>query len=360
MFPINLFATLAPNAVAATVMQQAPASDIGYYAVLVVVTCSAIVINLLFVTALVGLFYGEAVIPRLKRHSRLLAPLAVNIAVAITAVALYRAVGFWAIISVLTGVLIFAYVVRRLRIERESSTRIAELAASRGRLVGQLLEAEDRERRAMAQMLHDDVVQVLLVARQDLCEGPVTDNAARHPIELLDQAVEELRGTIRATHPSILERVGLATALTAIAELHATRAAFRVEVEADDIDFGPTTRLVFSAVKELLTNAAKHANATAVSVRVAVEEGWLVVRVADDGTGFSVDEAFAGVRHGHIGLASLMDRSEAVGGGLEVVSRPNTEGTVVTLRIPQRDADGIDHEPANRARTKQLAGVGQH
>jgi two-component system NarL family sensor kinase len=335
MFPINLFATVAPNTLAAIVMESMTASDIGYYAALTAVACSAIALNFALVTALVGLIYGEPVIARLRRHRKLLAPLAVNLAVAIASVALYRSAGIWAVVFILAGVLIFAYVVKRLTVELEQRQRISELAISRGRLVGQLLEAEDRERKVLAQMLHDEVIQVLFVARQDLREAKWEDDLLRGPVGLLDQAIEQLRGTIRATHPSILDRVGLSTAIATTAELYASRSGFRQEVAADDIDPGTHDRLIFSAVRELLANAAKHSGAREVRVSLYEHGDSVVAEVRDDGGGFEFDPDFPQLAQGHIGLASLKERVEAVGGSLDVLSTPSVDGTRVTVRTPR-------------------------
>jgi signal transduction histidine kinase len=331
MFPINLFATLAPNMLAAKVMQTELGAGVGYYIVLAAVAGGVIALNFLIVTGLVGLFYGQRIVDRLLRHRRLAGPLAVNIAVAVAAVALYRATGIGATLFVLAGVLIFAYVMKRLALEREHLARISELATSRGQLVAQLLEAEDRERRALAHMLHDDVIQSLLVARQDLLAIQHVD--AERAVRRIDESLQSLRRAIRATHPSIFERVGLATALATVGELYASHGGFEVCITVDAIEAGPHDRLMFSAARELLANTAKHAAARNVHVTVSSDGHWTALRVKDDGRGFDPRDAPQGLVEGHIGLHSLKERVTAVGGTFEIGTGVDG-GTRVTVRLP--------------------------
>ena len=331
MFPINLFATLAPNMLAAVAMQAGLQTGAGYYAQLAAVASSAIALNFFLVTALVGLFYGESIMDRYVRHRRLAGPIAINIAVALGAVALYRSAGMGATFFVIGGVLVFAYVMKRVALEREHLARISELAESRGRLVAQLLEAEDRERRALAEILHDDVIQTLLVTRQDLSDTSDTRDA--QTIRQIDDVVRSLRGTISATHPSILDRVGLTNAIATIAERYASRARFAVTLEVQDIGSTPYDRLIFSAARELLANAAKHAGAQHVALSICSDDGSILVRVTDDGRGFDPESMPSRFQEGHIGLQSLRERIDAVGGTF-LVSSAEEQGTDAVVRLP--------------------------
>lgn len=347
MFPINLFATAGPNMLAAAVVDMGVSGGAGYYAVVATAAAGAVVLNAVVLTTLVGLFYGEPVIERLLQHRRLVPALAANLGVALGAVALYRSAGMGATAFLLAGVLIFAYVVKRLAVERETADRIAELAVVRGQLVAQLLGAEDRERKALAEALHDEVVQTLVVTRQDLREA-ATDGALLAPIAQLDAALLQLRQTIRGTHPSVLEHVGLATALTTVAERYADRGDFEVTVDVDSDAGGAADQLLFSACRELLANAARHANPTTVSITVSRGAEGTVARIKDDGSGFDASNIAEWRTDGHIGLQSVRSRIEAVGGSFEVTSSTLGEGTEAVIRLPGSEAGPLTSVSQNQ------------
>jgi signal transduction histidine kinase len=195
------------------------------------------------------------------------------------------------------------------------------LLESRARLV----KAADEERRRLERNLHDGAQQRLVSARLALriLRGRVEDKAAVDAIlEELGKAHEELRELARGLHPAALQR-GLGAAIGALA----TRSSVPVEYDVADERFpDPIEVAVYYVASEALTNAAKHADASLVRVTVAVEDGTLVLTVADDGRGGAV----AG---GGSGLIGLSDRVEALRGRLTVVS-PAGEGTTVRAELP--------------------------
>jgi two-component system NarL family sensor kinase len=220
------------------------------------------------------------------------------------------------------------------RVLTRRTEEVEALAASRGRLVAQALDAEDRERRRLAEALHDDAIQNLLAARQELGAG----NGGTADLELvklgLDRTVEQLRDAVFDLHPYVLEHVGLTAALDAIAEHQARRGGFRWKVEVDPATTGFNDQLLFSIARELVTNAAKHARAGSLGVSVRRRGAEIVLEVADDGVGFDEGRLRAAPGAGHIGLASCAERVEALGGRLEVESEPG-RGTRVRAAFPR-------------------------
>jgi two-component system NarL family sensor kinase len=208
---------------------------------------------------------------------------------------------------------------------------IAELAATRGRLVTQTLEAEDRARRRLAEALHDEALQNLLAARQLLdANDPDSTALAR---EGLDEGVTQIRDAVFDLHPYLLEQSGLRSALQAVARRAGQRAGFEVEVDVDPSTQGAHDQLLFSIGRELIANAAKHSGASHVQVAVRpVAEGIELV-VTDDGVGIDERRRDAAVADGHIGLASCRERAEALGGALTVTGAPGA-GTVARVRVP--------------------------
>lgn len=207
---------------------------------------------------------------------------------------------------------------------------VATLATSRGRLVAQALDAEDRARRRLAEVLHDEALQNLLAARQLLDAGdPESIALAR---EGLDVGVTQIREAVFDLHPYLLEQAGLRAALQAVAERAGRRSGFTAVVEVDPEADGMFDQLLFSVGRELLANAAKHSAATTVTVTVRRAGPDIEMVVADDGRGIDLAAAGAARAQGHIGLASCAERAEAVGGTLNV--EPASRGTVARMRVP--------------------------
>ncbi len=211
------------------------------------------------------------------------------------------------------------------------TAQVAELAASRGRLVTQALAAEDAARRRLAEDLHDDALQNLLAARQELEADEVDSDLVRLG---LDRTIARLRDAVFDLHPYLLDRAGLGPALRAVAEQAGRRAGFAAHVEVDEaVAQAGRDALLFSVGRELLANAARHARAAHVWVAVRREAGHVELEVRDDGVGVDLAALHATPLTGHIGLASCAERVEAVGGRLEVEGAPGT-GTRVVARVP--------------------------
>jgi PAS domain S-box-containing protein len=203
-----------------------------------------------------------------------------------------------------------------------------KLAASRARVV----EAGDAERRRLERNLHDGAQQQLvsLAVHLRLVEARLASDPAQAREELVDareqlgHALDELRELARGIHPAILTDGGLAPALSALA----TRAS--VPVEITDVPGErlpePVEAAAYYLIAEAVTNVAKHAQASHVSVSVRRDNGRVVVDVIDDGVGGADAEAGSGL-HG------LADRVEALHGRLHIDS-PRGGGTRIEAQIP--------------------------
>jgi len=212
--------------------------------------------------------------------------------------------------------------------------RIRRLAESRRVLVTQSLRAEDRARRELAYVLHDDVVQSLLSVRQDLTSAARgRGEAIGRARDVLESTVGALRDEISHLHPHQLETLGLPAALRAVAAQKARAGGFAAEVHVADDAPGDHDDLVLALARELLQNAAKHASARRVRLEVTCERGAVVLLCADDGCGCDEDRRSAALRDGHLGLAACTERVEAIGGVMEVRSAPG-QGTVVRAALP--------------------------
>jgi PAS domain S-box-containing protein len=214
------------------------------------------------------------------------------------------------------------------RLNAELHERLEELAASRARIV----TAGDVERRRLERNLHDGAQQRLvalsLSLRLALAKLESDPAAARAVLvaagDELALALEELRELARGLHPAVLSDRGLRAAV----EMLAGRAPVPVEIaEIPEQRLpGPVEAAAYYLIAEALTNVAKYADASAVTVRVSASDRRMVVEVSDDGVGG------ADAVHGS-GQRGLTDRVEALGGTLEL-SSPAGGGTSVRAEIP--------------------------
>jgi two-component system NarL family sensor kinase len=218
---------------------------------------------------------------------------------------------------------------------RARDRRIRAGADQRGRLVAQALGGEERERRRLAELLHDEAVQNLLLARQELHEHHRRhdEDSYRRADAALAATVDQLRNEIFELHPYVLDHAGLRAALAVHAENAARRSGAEVHVDVDPAGAEPYEQLALSLGRELLANAAGHANATKIDLRLTHDASAVVLVVRDDGKGFDAQRQAAALVEGHIGLATSAERAAAVGGTLEIDSVPGA-GTTITVTLP--------------------------
>jgi len=203
----------------------------------------------------------------------------------------------------------------------------AELTASRARIVA----TADRARRRFERDLHDgaqqSLVSLALQVRAARAAPPDGDDLERWLDEMataLDGVLEEVREIARGLHPAVLASGGLRPALHALARRSAVPVRLEVRVAGrlpEQIEIA-----AYYVVAEALTNAAKHARASAVSVEVEVAGDALRVVVRDDGTGGADLTPGAG-------LVGLKDRVEAQGGRF-LLDSPRGAGTSVHVEFP--------------------------
>ena len=202
-----------------------------------------------------------------------------------------------------------------------------ELIASRARIV----TAGDEARRRIERDLHDGAQQrlVALALRVRLLQAsPPTDSDLRQQLadvgDGLAEASEELRQVSHGIHPAVLTQGGLRPALGALRRRAAIPVELRVDVERrlpESVEVA-----AYYVVAEALTNAAKHACASQVTVDVNADDKLLRLSVTDDGIGGAVPG-------GGSGLLGLKDRVEALGGHIHLTSRDH-QGTTLAAEIP--------------------------
>jgi two-component system sensor histidine kinase UhpB len=206
------------------------------------------------------------------------------------------------------------------------------------RLPGQILRAQEEERRRIARELHDEAAQSItsLLVRLRLLEQAQAPETTRQRIaelrELTTRALEDVRRIALELRPSMLDDLGLVDALHAYVEAVNAPGPTKVVLTAEGMD-GRLPREVelalYRVAQEALTNVRRHAGAEHAWVRLRQAGSRVVLEIEDNGRGF--DPARDGSRTSGLGLPGMRERMALVGGRLEVRSEPG-RGTVVTAR----------------------------
>jgi PAS domain S-box-containing protein len=225
----------------------------------------------------------------------------------------------------------------------ERTGQVQRLANRLRALTVELAQAEHRERKRIATVLHDHIQQLLVASRMRL--GPALRLSSapeqRTMLERVDEQIQEALAASRSLtaelSPPVLNDIGLLAGLNWLAQQVRERHELAVTVEGvgDAEPDDEVTRLfLFHAVRELLFNAVKHARAA--TARVALERDGANLRlvVEDDGRGFQLDgDEQRPTEAGRFGLFSVRERLSYVGGTLTIESAPGS-GTRVVLVAP--------------------------
>lgn len=239
--------------------------------------------------------------------------------------------------------------------EQENETLSQELRAraqERGELLGQVITAQEDERKRLARELHDQLGQELssTAVTIEIAQRAAEQNpqATREHLEqaqrLLAEATDRMDDLIHGLRPPALDDLGLEAALRTLAArvLGPAGAAFQIDT-ADRLGRLPPAveTAVFRIVQESLTNVLRHARASRVVIRLRRRAGFLVGEVEDDGVGFDPDLATVeGDRARRLGLLGMRERAMQLGGEIAIRSIPG-KGSTVTVRIPLgEESDG--------------------
>lgn len=237
---------------------------------------------------------------------------------------------------------LFASIVQRKAIEQDLELYRDKLRS----LARDLAVSEERTRRRTAIDLHDGIGQNLAVARMKI--GQLLTRATDDQAELvqlrnlIDDALRGTRFIISDLSPSILYELGLVPALQALAERFELANNVRCVVEESGAGWQPDNDLritVYRAVQESLNNAAKHAQAGEVIIRITWSSQKLAIDLIDDGVGFDVTQDAAQLpRTKGFGLFSMRESIVLVGGQV-VVESARGIGTTVRLSVPRGERE---------------------
>jgi signal transduction histidine kinase len=255
---------------------------------------------------------------------------------------------------------------RELRAANESlEARVRERTADLERrtiqlraLAVQLTRAEEQERRRAAELIHDQLQQLLSAGRIEVellsrqSHGSETADQARRLDAILAESLAVSRSLTADLSPSVLYRGTFPAAVQWLGRWYEDRhgLAVTVTIEEDvDVEADEVRITLFRSIRELLFNIVKHAKVRSAEVRVGRDDGAVLISVHDHGVGFDAAEARA--REGSVGsfgLFSLRERLGAFGGSLDVFSTPG-RGSRVVLRAPAGRGVGTVHDHGQSA-----------
>lgn len=240
--------------------------------------------------------------------------------------------------AALLGLVLYGFAVWRFdryEKEREVHTRSLEHAEDRLRALSlRLVGSQELERKKLSRELHDDVGQILTALRLQLGQIQPTDSDSRGHLaqasELAERSLRSVRGMARDLRPAMLDDLGLAPALKWLGRDISKNTPLEVDVEIHgefaNLDEQHRTCL-YRVVQEALTNCVKHSGSQAATVVLEERSAGVALTVRDRGAGFGPD------RSSGIGLLSMRERVEELGGGFAISSTPGG-GTVVRAELP--------------------------
>lgn len=205
--------------------------------------------------------------------------------------------------------------------------------------------AQEDERKRIAQELHDDTAQILLIISRRLdalatSEDGLPEETIRHLEalrELTGTALQGVRRFSRALRPPVLDDLGLVPALEGMVTEVSGQSQMEVtmEVSGDQRRLSSQTELaLYRVTQEALRNVEKHSGASQVLLAMEFGESSVLVTVTDNGKGFQIPKAIADLpKTGRLGVIGMRERAELVGGTLDLWSEPG-KGTTVVVDVP--------------------------
>jgi PAS domain S-box-containing protein len=235
------------------------------------------------------------------------------------------------------GQTLFTIHMRAVSERRRGEQKIARYQERLRALTAELLLAEERERRRLAIDLHDGLSQTIALVQLKLSAlrgsaGASLSSSLEEIQGLVEQADRSARSITFELSPPVLHELGLEPAVEWLVEHIQERYGIEITLEDDGLpkSIDETTRVIlFRSIRELLINAAKHARARRIHVRLMREEDCVDAAVEDDGIGM---EPEAAVGRG-TGLFSIRERMSHVGGHMHILSASG-KGTKIRLVAP--------------------------
>ena len=216
------------------------------------------------------------------------------------------------------------------------------------------INAQELERKVIAQSLHDDTGQALtmLAIHLDRINERIPDDekALKKLVEdaraLTASALAELRRILVGLRPAILDDLGLVPAIRWYARTNLEASGVHVIMDAPNtpLQLPPSiATILFRIAQEAINNIVRHAHASSATIVLNVTEDVVRLKVEDNGTGFNQERVSQdAVQSNHLGLVGIRERAQLVGGQVIIRSTPG-KGSALLVTIPLHTAGAMDH-----------------
>ncbi|MBS1634938.1 MAG: sensor histidine kinase [Bacteroidetes bacterium] len=246
-----------------------------------------------------------------------------------------------AVLALLVLLSISAYLFYRKKQVQQKAELDAEIGRQKEARTRAVIDAEEKERRRIAQDLHDGVGQLLSAAKLNLSNleskvkpaTPEEQDALHNAISLVDDSVKEVRTVSHNMMPNTLIKMGLASAVREFIGKLGNQPSLRVDLEIVGLDERLEPQLetvLYRVIQEVVNNIIKHAKASQISMQLIRHDKELSFMIEDNGIGFDTSklETFEG-----IGLKGIQSRIEFLNGSVHFDSQPG-RGTTVIVEVP--------------------------
>ena len=249
------------------------------------------------------------------------------------------------------------YIMRMAETLRSLFMQLEERNRELQALSERAIDAQEEERRAIAQSLHDDTGQALsmLIIHLDRIDERTSaqEKELKKQVadarELASNSLTELRRILSGLRPAILDDLGLVPAIRWFARTNLEQVGIHVVVKAPStpLELSPAiTTTLFRIVQEAISNVVRHAGAGSVTIVLQLSEGAVDLRIEDDGRGFNPQNASRdAVELQRLGLLGIRERAELLGGVVSIESAPE-KGTRLQVSIPLGETGGKNPHPA--------------
>jgi signal transduction histidine kinase len=212
-------------------------------------------------------------------------------------------------------------------------------------LTKNLVSTQEEERQRLSLELHDDAGQAMTALKIKLTmihknlsprcqhlQAPLEDT-----ISLVSDAMERIRSLAYDLHPPALDAVGLNQALEDYCQRISRQTGMHIDYTATDLQNlpGHYEISIYRIVQEALNNAIKHAKANYATVKLSIKDNEIILKVTDNGIGFEPHQLMSRDPNKGLGLQSISERIEALGGTFDLYSQPG-QGTTLLIRVPWR------------------------
>jgi signal transduction histidine kinase len=241
------------------------------------------------------------------------------------------------VVMILLSLLVFS-IYKRRQIKQKADVA-AELARQKEIRSIAVIEAEEKERRRIAQDLHDGVGQILSAAKLNLSglesklklQDPEQSALLYNSLDLVNDSIKEVRVVSHNMMPNILIKLGLASAIREFISKMGAVANLRIDLEIIGLDErldSTVETILYRVIQEAVSNIIKHAKANHISLQLIRHDRELTVMIEDNGVGFDRSAEFEG-----IGLKNITSRVEFLNGHVDFDTTPG-QGTTVVIEVP--------------------------